>query len=80
MDPWEHISTDRVAFADYLAALASRGESPERYAGYLAAFAHGMPPHGGFGLGLERFVARLLGLSNVRLATAFPRDRNRLTP
>ncbi len=66
--------------ADYLAALAARGESPERYAGYLAAFAHGMPPHGGFGLGLERFVARLLGLSNVRLATAFPRDRGRLTP
>jgi nondiscriminating aspartyl-tRNA synthetase len=65
---------------DYLAALAARGESAEPYAGYLAAFAHGMPPHGGFGLGLERFVARLLGLSNVRLATAFPRDRYRLTP
>jgi nondiscriminating aspartyl-tRNA synthetase len=67
-------------YTDYVAALAARGESPETYAGYLAAFRHGMPPHGGFGLGLERFVARLLGLPNVRLATAFPRDRYRLTP
>jgi len=67
-------------YSDYVAALAARGERPEAYAGYLSAFRHGMPPHGGFGLGLERFVARLLGLPNVRLATAFPRDRHRLTP
>jgi nondiscriminating aspartyl-tRNA synthetase len=67
-------------YSDYLSALAARGLSPEPYAGYLAAFRHGMPPHGGFGLGLERFVARLLGLPNARLATAFPRDRHRLTP
>lgn len=67
-------------YSDYLAALAARGLSPEPYAGYLAAFRHGMPPHGGFGLGLERFVARLLGLPNARLASAFPRDRQRLEP
>jgi nondiscriminating aspartyl-tRNA synthetase len=66
--------------ADYLAALAARGESPAPYAAYLDAFRHGMPPHGGFAIGLERLVARLLGLGNVRQAAAFPRDRRRLTP
>ena len=65
---------------DYLAALAARGESPEPYAGYLDAFRHGMPPHGGFAIGLERFVARLTGAANVREVTAFPRDLHRLAP
>jgi nondiscriminating aspartyl-tRNA synthetase len=66
--------------ADYLAALAARGESPELYAGYLEAFAHGMPPHGGFATGLERWTARLLGVDNVRETTLFPRDLHRLAP
>ncbi|AGM08652.1 aspartate--tRNA(Asn) ligase [Amycolatopsis keratiniphila] len=66
--------------ADYLAALTARGESAEPYRDYLAVFAHGMPPHGGFALGLERWTARLLGLANVRQATLFPRDLHRLTP
>ncbi|MEU9687738.1 aspartate--tRNA(Asn) ligase [Amycolatopsis japonica] len=66
--------------ADYVAALAARGESVEPYRDYLAVFAHGMPPHGGFALGLERWTARLLGLPNVRQATLFPRDLHRLTP
>ncbi|MEU4539931.1 aspartate--tRNA(Asn) ligase [Streptosporangium sp. NPDC023825] len=65
---------------DYLAALAARGESPEPYAGYLAAFRHGMPPHGGFALGLERWTTRLTGADNIRRATLFPRDLHRLTP
>ncbi|MBG6099747.1 nondiscriminating aspartyl-tRNA synthetase [Micromonospora vinacea] len=66
--------------ADYLAALAARGEPVEPYAGYLDAFRHGMPPHGGFAIGLERFVARLVGAANIRQVTAFPRDLHRLTP
>jgi nondiscriminating aspartyl-tRNA synthetase len=66
--------------ADYLAALAARGESAEPYAGYLDAFRYGMPPHGGFAIGLERLVARLTGAANVREVTAFPRDLHRLTP
>ncbi|SCG40801.1 nondiscriminating aspartyl-tRNA synthetase [Micromonospora echinaurantiaca] len=66
--------------ADYLAALAARGEPVEPYAGYVDAFRHGMPPHGGFAIGLERFVARLLTLPNIRQATPFPRDLHRLTP
>ncbi len=66
--------------ADYLAALAARGEPVESYAGYVDAFRHGLPPHGGFAIGLERFVARLTGAANVREVTAFPRDLHRLTP
>ncbi|TDC68767.1 aspartate--tRNA(Asn) ligase [Micromonospora sp. KC606] len=65
---------------DYVAALAARGEPFEPYAGYVEAFRHGMPPHGGFAIGLERFVARLIGAANVREVTAFPRDLHRLTP
>ncbi len=65
---------------DYLAALAARGIAPEGFEGYLLAFRHGMPPHGGFALGLERFVAQIAGIGNVRETTLFPRDMQRLTP
>lgn len=61
-------------------SIRSRGLSPESFASYLEVFELGMPPHGGFAIGAERLTARLLGLSNVREATAFPRDRIRLTP
>lgn len=47
---------------------------------YLQAFKHGMPPHGGFGLGLERLTQKIIGLGNVKEACIFPRDINRLTP
>lgn len=66
--------------ADYLAALYARGEDPRAYQGYLAAFAHGMPPHGGFAIGLERWTSRLTGAANVRQTTLFPRDLHRLSP
>ncbi len=66
--------------ADYLAALAARGMTPEPFAEYLKAFRYGMPKHGGFAIGCERFLMQLLGLSNVRLAAIFPRDLNRLVP
>ncbi|HEY1618122.1 MAG TPA: aspartate--tRNA(Asn) ligase [Streptosporangiaceae bacterium] len=65
---------------DYLAALAARGEDPAPYAGYLQVFEHGMPPHGGFAIGLERWASRLTGASNVREVTLFPRDLHRLRP
>ncbi|GAA0567873.1 aspartate--tRNA(Asn) ligase [Paractinoplanes ferrugineus] len=67
-------------YDDYVAALTAAGEPLEPYAGYLAGFRYGMPPHGGWAIGLERFVARLLGIANVRGATAFPRDLHRCTP
>jgi nondiscriminating aspartyl-tRNA synthetase len=47
---------------------------------FLQAFKHGMPSHGGFGLGLERLTEKIIGLNNVKEATLFPRDMNRLTP
>jgi nondiscriminating aspartyl-tRNA synthetase len=61
-------------------SMRSRGLNPESFSTYLEVFRLGMPPHGGFAIGLERLTARLLGLPNVREATAFPRDRTRLTP
>jgi nondiscriminating aspartyl-tRNA synthetase len=67
-------------YADYSAALAARGLDESPFAAYLDAFRYGMPPHGGFALGLERFTAQLLGLGNVRETTLFPRDRGRLLP
>jgi len=66
--------------ADYLAALAERAENPAPYASYLGVFAHGMPPHGGFAIGLERWTARLTGAANIRQAALFPRDLHRLSP
>ncbi|GAA1889125.1 aspartate--tRNA(Asn) ligase [Lapillicoccus jejuensis] len=65
---------------DYVAAIEARGETPEAYADYLQAFAAGMPPHGGFAIGLERFTARLAQVDNVREVTLFPRDLHRLRP
>jgi nondiscriminating aspartyl-tRNA synthetase len=67
-------------YGDYLAALEARGISPEPFEGYLQAFRYGMPPHGGFAIGLERWVARLIGAGNIREATLFPRDRHRVAP
>jgi nondiscriminating aspartyl-tRNA synthetase len=64
-------------YEDYVAAL---GGETGPYEGYLQAFKYGMPPHGGFALGLERWVARLVGAKNIRETTLFPRDRSRLTP
>ncbi|MCY4727158.1 aspartate--tRNA(Asn) ligase [Nocardioides sp. STR2] len=66
--------------SDYERAIRARGEDPATYDAYLQAFRHGMPPHGGFAIGLERWVARLVGAANVREVTLFPRDLNRLTP
>ncbi len=64
-------------YQDYIAALEG---DIEPYETYLQAFRYGMPPHGGFALGLERWVARLIGATNIRETTLFPRDLNRLSP
>ena len=66
--------------SDYDAAIRARGEDPSSYQAYLQAFRHGMPPHGGFAIGLERWVGRLVEAANVREVTLFPRDLHRLTP
>ena len=58
--------------------MKSRGLKPELFSYYLQAFKVGMPPHGGSATGLERLTARLLNLPNVKEATLFPRDLNRI--
>lgn len=52
--------------------------NPEKFSFYLQAFKYGLPPHGGFGMGLERLTQKLLGLQNIKEATLFPRDINRI--
>ncbi len=60
--------------------FSTKGFNPADFEFYLETFRYGMPPHGGQAFGLERLTARLLKLNNVREATFFPRDRNRVTP
>ncbi len=67
-------------YADYVAALTRANLPLEPFAYYLEPMKFGMPPHGGFAIGMERFVMQLCGLTNVREATLFPRDTHRLVP
>jgi len=56
------------------------GLDPKDFEDYLDAFRYGMPPHGGCGIGIERILMQMLGLSNIREAILFPRDLTRVTP
>ena len=60
--------------------MAERGMTDEGMEQYMMIFKHGMPPHGGLGIGLERLTMKILGEENVRETTLFPRDLNRLEP
>ncbi len=60
--------------------MDSRNMDEEGMEQYLSCFKHGMPPHGGLGIGLERFIMQLIKEENVREVTLFPRDLSRLTP
>ena len=60
--------------------IKARGMSQEGMEQYLDTFKHGMPPHGGIGIGLERLTMKLIGEDNVRETTLFPRDLSRLEP
>ena len=75
------ITTGGQRIHDYdnlVTAIKGKGLEPEKFSYYLQAFKFGMPPHGGLGLGLERLTAKLIGLDNVKEATLFPRDLNRI--
>jgi nondiscriminating aspartyl-tRNA synthetase len=61
-------------------ALRGRGINPTNFESHLRMFDLGMPPHGGFAIGLERLTAQILNLPNIRQATLYPRDRTKLTP
>lgn len=65
---------------DQLKRLANGDPDDPGFAPLLSAMKYGMPPHGGFGMGLERVTQKLFGLNNVKEATLFPRDINRLAP
>ena len=60
--------------------IADRGMTQEGMEQYMMIFKHGMPPHGGLGIGLERLTMKILGEDNVRETTLFPRDLSRLEP
>lgn len=65
-----------------ISQMKEQGINPKDpgFAHYLTAFKFGLPPHGGCGFGIDRFVEKIIGLANVKEAILFPRDINRLTP
>jgi len=60
--------------------LKEQNLDPKAFDFYLKIFDYGMPPHAGFGMGLERILMALVGKENIREVVLFPRDRFRLTP
>lgn len=67
-------------YEEQVGKMVKRGMDPEEFTNYLMIFKHGMPPHGGLGIGLERLTMKLLDEQNVRETTLFPRDVSRLEP
>ena len=77
------ITTGGQRIHDYnklMEKIEKRGMESEGMEQYLSVFKHGMPPHGGLGIGLERLTMKLVGEDNVRETTLFPRDLSRLEP
>lgn len=72
---------ERVHLHDLLVQqIRKKGLNPDNFEFYLRPFRYGMPPHAGWGLGVERLIMTMLSLSNVREAVLFPRDMHRLVP
>ena len=63
---------------DLVEGIKMKGLNPDDFEFYLQAFKTGIPPHGGIGLGLERLTQKIVGLDNVKKATLFPRELNRI--
>ena len=77
------ITTGGQRIHDYnmlLEKIEKRGMTTEGMEQYMDTFKHGMPPHGGLGIGLERLTMKLVGEDNVRETTLYPRDLSRLEP
>lgn len=68
------------SYEDQVAKMEERGMDIAEFEDYLMIHKHGMPPHGGLGIGLERLAMRLIDAANVRETTLFPRDVSRLQP
>ncbi len=60
--------------------IKAKGLNPKDFKTYIDSFRYGAPPHSGWSIGLERLTQMICGLDNVKEATLFPRDRDRLTP
>src|SRR5713226_2677456 len=60
--------------------LKAKGLNPDGFRSYIDAFRYGAPYHSGWSIGLERLTMKITGRENIREATMFPRDRNRITP
>jgi nondiscriminating aspartyl-tRNA synthetase len=77
------ITTGGQRIHDYyeqLNKMKQRNMNISLFESYLMLHKYGIPPHGGLGLGLERFTCKLLNQDNIRLTTLFPRDINRIIP
>ncbi len=68
----------RHTYEEMIKGIHEKGLDPAHFTDYLSIFKYGMPPHGGFGMGLERLTMTLLGLRNIREVTLFPSDTKRI--
>ncbi len=83
MKGWLEIASGAQRIHQYdllVKRISEQGLTPESFGFYLQAFRYGMPPHAGWGMGLDRLMMAILGLQNIREAVLFPRDRQRLVP
>jgi nondiscriminating aspartyl-tRNA synthetase len=68
----------RHTYQSMVEGILSKNMDPNSFEDYLSIFKYGMPPHGGFGMGLERLTMTILGLKNIREASLFPSDPKRI--
>ena len=68
----------RHTYTSMIEGIKSKAMEPANFTDYLSIFRYGMPPHGGFGMGLERLTMTILGLKNIREASLFPSDPKRI--
>ena len=66
------------SYSELIERIKSKGLDPDKFEFYLQAFKYGIPPHGGIGMGLERLTMKYSGVKNVKEASLFPRDMNRI--
>jgi nondiscriminating aspartyl-tRNA synthetase len=66
------------SYTELIERIRSKGLDPDKFEFYLQAFKYGIPPHGGIGMGLERLTMKYSGVKNVKEASLFPRDMNRI--
>lgn len=68
----------RHTYESMVEGIKEKSMDPANFADYLSIFKYGMPPHGGFGMGLERLTMTILKLKNIREVSLFPSDPKRI--